>query len=101
MSGFPDWPNPMRSGAMQCAIGATKGMTFRHRYDEVGFPCRKSATCASGFPASRRPWWNPEHSPAAVQHHKGPSFLLSLNVVWKTMFLSEHSGIHSAIHGEI
>src|ERR1700732_304142 len=41
MSGFPDWPNPMRSGAMQCAVGATSGMIFRHRYDEVGFPCRK------------------------------------------------------------
>ena len=50
MSGFPDWPNPIRSGAMQCATGATSGMTFRHMYDEVGFPWRKSATGASRFP---------------------------------------------------
>jgi hypothetical protein len=30
---FPDRPNPMRSGAMQCAVGATSGMIFRHMYD--------------------------------------------------------------------
>jgi len=23
---------------MQCTVGATRGMTFRHRYDEVGLP---------------------------------------------------------------
>jgi hypothetical protein len=41
MAGFPGWPNPTRSGAMQCATGATGGRIFRHMYDEVGFPCRK------------------------------------------------------------
>jgi hypothetical protein len=30
MSGFPDCPNPIRSGAMQCATGATIGRIFRH-----------------------------------------------------------------------
>src|ERR1700723_2790414 len=43
----------MRSGAIQCATGATSGMIFRQRYDEVGFPCRKSTVGKWGFPASR------------------------------------------------
>src|SRR5258708_31846205 len=65
------------------------------------FRAEKVRPVRRGFPLPGRPWWNPEHSPAAVQHHKGPSFLLSSKVVWKTMFLSEHSGIHSTIHGKI
>jgi hypothetical protein len=52
---------------------------FRRMCDEVGPPCRKGATGASGFPASGRPWWNLERSLGAVQHHKGLSFLLSPN----------------------
>jgi hypothetical protein len=32
---------------------ATGGRIFHHMYDEVAFPCRKSATRAWGFPASR------------------------------------------------
>jgi hypothetical protein len=32
---------PMWSGAMQRPSGCRCGMTLRHRYDEVGLPCRK------------------------------------------------------------
>src|SRR5580700_9091679 len=32
----------MRSGATHRACGERYGMTLRHRYDEVGLPCRKT-----------------------------------------------------------
>jgi hypothetical protein len=40
-----------------------------------------------GFPLAGRPWWNPKHSLGVIQHHRGFSFLLSLNAVWEMMFL--------------
>src|SRR6266478_3672714 len=55
MSGFPDWPNPMRSGAMQYAVGATRGMTFRHRYRRGRVPVQKKrdrCVRVSPFPKS-------------------------------------------------
>jgi DNA-binding MarR family transcriptional regulator len=33
---------PIRSGARQRARSATCGITLRHRYDEVGLPCRNT-----------------------------------------------------------
>ena len=41
---------PMWSGAMQRPSGCRCGMTFRHRYDEVGLPC--SSTMGSPSPTS-------------------------------------------------
>src|SRR6266404_3399857 len=46
----PDSPIPIRSGAMHRASGATCGIILRHRYDEVGLPCRK--TTGSPLPVS-------------------------------------------------
>ena len=46
-SSFSDSPMPMRSGAMQRPNDARCGMTLRHRYDDVGLPCRKTM----GLPA--------------------------------------------------
>src|SRR5687768_17163719 len=40
----------MRSGARQCPWPATCGMTLRHRYDDVGLPCRN--TTGSPCPTS-------------------------------------------------
>ena len=41
MSGLPDRPMPMRSGATS-RPGPTRGRTSRHRWDELGLPCRKT-----------------------------------------------------------
>src|SRR6266446_1631240 len=46
----PDAPIPIRSGATHRASGATCGMILRHRYDEVGLPCRN--TTGSPLPVS-------------------------------------------------
>ena len=49
---FPDCLKPMKSGAMQRATGATCGMMLRQMNDEVGLPCRKSATARPLAPTS-------------------------------------------------
>src|SRR6266478_8730452 len=95
MSGLPDWPNPIRSGAMQCATGATSGRTFRHTYDEVGFPCRKSATGASGLPVSRYAMVEPEHSLGVAQRHKG----LSLFTPWLGKYGFENNVLEAVERG--
>jgi hypothetical protein len=44
MSGLSDFPNPIRSKAIQRLLLptlATIGMIFLQRYEEVGLPCKK------------------------------------------------------------
>jgi hypothetical protein len=38
----------MRSGAMQCATGATSGIMFRQMYDDVGLPSQNPVASNSG-----------------------------------------------------
>src|SRR5271169_1600483 len=47
---FSESPIPIKSGAMQRPKCSRWGITLRHRYDEVGFPCNR--TIGSPCPAS-------------------------------------------------
>src|SRR4051812_27333824 len=53
MSGLPESPMPIRSGASRRPGPPTADMTCRHPYDDVGLPCRK--TIGAPAPTSR---WN-------------------------------------------
>src|SRR5437899_994103 len=46
---------PMRSGARQRPAPSSRAMTLRHRYDDVGLPCRN--TIGSPTPTSTQAMW--------------------------------------------